>query len=131
MKHRLPNYLRTYRKRAGFTQDDIAYLLGCRSGAKVSRYENFSRLPGIKTCFAYSVIFRVSQQELFAGEYQKVEKEVLMRARRMIKKYKGSEDDPRLHQKINFLRVIISDPSTEPGTDYERWINRIQEDPCY
>jgi len=130
MVHRLPNYLRTYRKRAGFTQDEIAYLLGCKSGAKVSRYESFSRLPSIKTSFAYSVIFRVPQKELFAGEYQKVESEVIMRARRMIKKYEAFEDDPKFRQKINFLRVIIFDHSTEPGTDYERWMDRLQEDPC-
>lgn len=120
MAHRLSNYLRTYRKRSGFTQDEIAYLLGCKNGAKVSRYENFSRLPGVKTSFAYSVIFRVPQQELFAGEYQKVEKDVLMRARRLKKKYEAIEDDPRLRQKINFLQVLISPQSAEPGIDYER-----------
>ena len=41
----LHNYLRTYRKRAGLSQAEVAFLLGCHSGAKVSRYEHAARRP--------------------------------------------------------------------------------------
>ena len=37
--HKLENYLRTYRKRSGLTQREVAFLVGCRNGAQVSRYE--------------------------------------------------------------------------------------------
>ncbi|MBU6401640.1 MAG: hypothetical protein KGS61_15090 [Verrucomicrobia bacterium] len=35
--------MRTYRKRAGFSQDDVAILLGDHSGTAVSRLERFRR----------------------------------------------------------------------------------------
>lgn len=35
-RHRLDNYLKTYRKRTALTQKDVAYLLGCQSGSKIS-----------------------------------------------------------------------------------------------
>jgi hypothetical protein len=36
---KLQNYLRMYRKRFGFSQDELAFLLSCHSGATMSRYE--------------------------------------------------------------------------------------------
>ena len=67
MAHRLPNYLRTHRKRAGLSQDEVAFLLGCRSGAKVSRYERLARRLSLETAFAYEALFGVPARELFAG----------------------------------------------------------------
>ncbi len=84
--HKLPNYLRTHRKRAGFSQDEIARLLGTRSGAHVCRYERFTRQPTLATAFALEVIFRVPARELFAGAYRKVERQVAARARRLVQK---------------------------------------------
>ena len=55
MSHKLQNYLRTYRKRSGLSQDEVAFLLGCQTGAKVSRYEPFARKPSLETLFAYEV----------------------------------------------------------------------------
>jgi len=69
MAYKLNNYLRTYRKRASLSQDEVAYLLGCRSGAKVSRYERFARQPTLQTALAYEAIFGVPVRELFAGIY--------------------------------------------------------------
>ena len=57
--HKLENYLKTYRRRAGFSQDEIAYLLAARSGAKTSRYERFRRTPSLETALAYEALFGV------------------------------------------------------------------------
>ena len=77
---KLPNYLRTFRKRAGFTQGDMAFLLGMKTSPHVSRYEHFRTLPSLKTAFAFEVIFRVPAKELFAGVYGEVEREIAARA---------------------------------------------------
>ena len=77
VSHKLENYLRTYRKRSGLSQDEVAFLLGCQNGTKVSRYERFARKPSLETLFAYEVVFGASARELFAGAYQKVEKKTL------------------------------------------------------
>jgi len=77
----LPNYLKANRKRLALSQDDVAFLLGAKSGAKVCRYERFDREPSLATALAYEAIFKTSLSELFAGLYQKVEREVTERAK--------------------------------------------------
>src|SRR5437762_13043164 len=80
MSHKLENYLRTYRKQSGLSQDEVARSSGCQNGTKVSRYERFARKPSLETLFAYEVVFGAPARELFAGAYQKVEKRISNRA---------------------------------------------------
>jgi len=82
--HAFPHYLRTHRRRAGFSQGQLAWLLGCRAGSKVSRYERFARTPSLATVFAYEIIFRAPARELFAGTYEAVGLSTLKRARELI-----------------------------------------------
>ncbi len=77
----LPNYLKANRKRLALSQDEVAFLLGTRSGAKISRYERFAREPSLRTALAFEVVYKRSTSELFAGLYQKVEGEVTERAK--------------------------------------------------
>src|SRR3989442_840206 len=65
--HKLENYLRTYRKRSGLSQREVAFLVGCRNGAQVSRYEKRRRLPPLRTALACEAAFGVPVSELFAG----------------------------------------------------------------
>jgi transcriptional regulator with XRE-family HTH domain len=53
---KLDNYLRTYRKKLGLTQREVAFVLGCHGGAKVSRYERSGCIPDFKTNFAYEAM---------------------------------------------------------------------------
>jgi len=81
MSSQLPNYLKANRKRLALSQDDVAFLLGAQSGAKVCRYERFVREPSLETALAYEAIFKRSVSELFGGLYQKVERDVSERAK--------------------------------------------------
>jgi transcriptional regulator with XRE-family HTH domain len=74
--HRLENYLRSYRKQSGLTQDEVGFLLGRRNGAQVSRYEKRHRLPPLETALACEEIFGVSVAELFAGVRQAVGRDI-------------------------------------------------------
>jgi DNA-binding XRE family transcriptional regulator len=114
MSQKLPNYLKTYRKRAYLNQDEIAFLLGCRSGTKVSRYEHFNRQPSIDTAFKYAVIFNTTSEELFWGIYQKVEGEVLKSTNLLIKRLDTTEPDRKTMAKIEFLRGILNMVITKP-----------------
>src|SRR5258708_38807061 len=49
----LHNYLRAHRKRLGLSQDEVAYLLGAESGAKVCRYERLVRGASLETALAF------------------------------------------------------------------------------
>lgn len=76
----LSNYLRTFRLRAGLSQDEVAALLGVAGGAEVSRHETFRRMPSLATALRYEAIFGVPVRELFPGEFHKVELAVHERA---------------------------------------------------
>jgi transcriptional regulator with XRE-family HTH domain len=54
----LPSYLRTYRKSADLSQNEVALLLGFDGGTKVSRYERFRRHPSLETVGAYEAVLR-------------------------------------------------------------------------
>ena len=82
----ITNYLRTFRKRSGLSQDDVAFLLGVQSGAEVSRHETFKRVPTLKTALSYAAIFGVPVRELFAGEFHKVEAEIKARAEELARR---------------------------------------------
>jgi transcriptional regulator with XRE-family HTH domain len=64
---RLQNYLRAYRRKAGLTQREVAFLAGIKNSAQVSRYEKCRRVPPLRIAFALQAIFKVSLCELFAG----------------------------------------------------------------
>jgi transcriptional regulator with XRE-family HTH domain len=103
---KLPNYLRTYRKRIGLSQEDLAFLLGCRSGAKVCRYERFSRVPTLRVALAYEVIFRAPARDLFGGLQQKVEQEVSIRAEFLARKLAVQRPGRLAARKLEMLKTI-------------------------
>lgn len=78
---RLPNYLRTNRKRLALSQEEVAFLLGTHGGAKVCRHEQFTREPTLVTALAYEAILQKPTSELFAGLYQQIQRDVAARAK--------------------------------------------------
>src|SRR2546428_13274423 len=106
--HRLPNYLKTHRKRAGLSQDEVAFLLGCRSGAKVSRYERLARRPRLETAFAYEAVFGVPARELFAGAYEKVEEEIRKRALGLAGKLNAAQPDRAIWREVEAVQAITA-----------------------
>src|SRR5713101_2348686 len=109
----LPNYLRMYRKRAGFSQRDVAILLGVQSAAKVSRYERFRREPTLRTAFMFAVILDQPLVELFAGPYEEAGRGVLRRARLLRRRIEARQADPRIGRKLAALRVITAEKAEE------------------
>lgn len=104
----LPNYLRACRKRAGLTQDDVAFLLGNRTAARVSRYERFRYVPGFCTALALCIIFHKSQQELFNGEWQKVESTMRRRAKRLAARLADKDADGSARARVAFLEALAN-----------------------
>jgi transcriptional regulator with XRE-family HTH domain len=79
--HKLENYLKTYRKRAGISQREMDYLLGAHVGSTTSRYEHFKRTPTLENALACEALFHAPVRELFAGVYVRVERRTMQRAR--------------------------------------------------
>lgn len=104
----LESYLKTYRRRSGFSQDDVAFLLGSASGAKVSRYERRARRPSLETALAYEAIFQVPVSELFAGLYRKVERETAARAQVLAQKLAASQPRNVMLHKMALLDALCA-----------------------
>jgi transcriptional regulator with XRE-family HTH domain len=115
MFRRLPNYLRTFRKRAGLSQKDVALLLGCTNESKASRYERFVREPTLVTALACEALFGIPLSELFAGIYDEAYEAVVTRARLLIEQI---EKQPRsgLVRRRQFLQALLSksNPQSQP-----------------
>jgi transcriptional regulator with XRE-family HTH domain len=101
--HRLENYLRSYRKESGLSQQEVAFLLGCEDGTVVSRYEKRRRLPPIETALACEEIFGVPVADLFVGTRRSVRKDIAqrrmeLRSRLQAKTLKGSAAQVTAHK---------------------------------
>lgn len=107
-RSKLKNYVRSYRKRTGFSQNEIAYLLGSKSGAKVSRYECFNREPRLKTVFAYEAVFGVPTQKLFGGVQQEAQKRTVKRAKLLAQKLSRKPQSRETACKLEALLAIVS-----------------------
>jgi transcriptional regulator with XRE-family HTH domain len=117
MDQKLDNYLRTFRRRAGFTQEEVAFLLGRGSGTKVSRHEGGGRGPGLRTVLAYQAIFAVGPEQLFAGTYDRIEHEVRRRAGLLAEKLEARELSAVMRHKLASLRAIARENHTLPPTN--------------
>jgi transcriptional regulator with XRE-family HTH domain len=106
MPQKLPNYIRAARREAGLSQAEVAFLLGCRSGTKVSRYERFARHPNVATMFACAVIFQIPVERLFAGAYQRAIGEVAKRVQALVDSLAASRDNPASQRKLAALSAI-------------------------
>jgi transcriptional regulator with XRE-family HTH domain len=83
MARKLIHYLRNERRIAGYTQADIAALLGVPWKTRVARYER-GAVPPIDLALAYEVIFGKPAAELLAGKRERVEADVRRRARELL-----------------------------------------------
>jgi transcriptional regulator with XRE-family HTH domain len=77
---RFDNYIRMLRRQRSLSQDELASLLGWKSGSAVSRLERGRRKPSLETLLALEAIFGVPIREFYAGRFQKVESVVQERA---------------------------------------------------
>ena len=111
--NKLDNYLRTHRKKLGLSQREMASLLGCRSGAKVSRYELSARIPTLHVILAYEVIFQKPVSELFAGLYDRAERQTRRNMRLLLGRLKRRRGDPALARKIANLRAVVEGASDD------------------
>lgn len=86
MAHHSYNYLRTHRKRSGLTQEDVAFLLELKSCQIISRYEQLTRIPSLRSALACQVVFDVAPRELFPGMYRNIEKLTIVRVELLAKR---------------------------------------------
>jgi transcriptional regulator with XRE-family HTH domain len=66
------NDLVLYRRRMGFTQDQVSRLLGHGSTSRISHYEQGRALPPLKVALSLEIIYRTPVAFLFPGVYDEL-----------------------------------------------------------
>lgn len=86
----------------------MAYLLGGRSGAKLSRYERFKVEPKLETALMCGFITCQPLNRLFEGAYRHVTRQIEKRAKALLRRYRKKERTPEIDRKIEALEGICS-----------------------
>jgi len=105
----LATYIRMYRKRTGFTHDEIAFLCGAMCGSSISRHESGERLPVLKTALMYEFILQASVRELYEGVFHDVCRVVRARAEALCASLERKPKSPDREHKIAVLRALLSE----------------------
>lgn len=106
---RLPNYIRKHRKRACLTQEDVAFLLGSKSSANISRHERFKQTPDLQTLLAYEMLFQTPVRNLFSSTHQEVEQKLRRRIRLLIRKLTSVAQGRGIAKKIETLTAYLGE----------------------
>ncbi len=102
----LQQYLKAHRKKAGFSQNNVAFLLGKKSGSHVSRFEQSKTIPDLCTSLSYQILFNAPLEELFAGLYNQVETNVFNRAASLITHLENKGGNPKIIRRIDYLEEV-------------------------
>jgi transcriptional regulator with XRE-family HTH domain len=112
MDHRLKSYLRTFRRRFGFTQMELAFLIGTKSRTAISRIEGAKRRPGLNALYACAFIFDTPPPELFPDLISELHEAMLDRAYELHEKLQGNPSKTT-RIKLDFLEQLMSRLGTE------------------
>lgn len=108
MKARRPiNYLRSYRRRSGLSQGELAHLLGWKRADIVSRIEQKRRPPTLKLVIACFVLFGAPAAELFPDISASIELDVMTRIWEMYETAQG-HPSAKNKKKIELFEAAIA-----------------------
>jgi DNA-binding XRE family transcriptional regulator len=95
--------LKPHRKRSGFTQEELAFLVGDKKHSAISRYEAGDRKPDLRTAVAFKMLFASDLRELFPGVHAQVSAEIAERARVLSEQIRGQGGGRRADYKLRML----------------------------
>ncbi len=98
------------------TQEELAFLLGCRDGAPISRFERLSRKPNLKTVLGAQLVFGVSPEEIFPAVAKEVEEGIATRAHLLSQRLKKQKACPIVRHKLKVLEPLASGKENEPDS---------------
>jgi transcriptional regulator with XRE-family HTH domain len=80
---RTPNRLWKYRKRMGFSQRQVAAIMGYLSPADISRCEHGRKVPSLVTALKFEIVYRVPVAFLFPELYHRLKDQLRAREERL------------------------------------------------
>lgn len=83
------NSVQRYRERLNFTRDQLAHIVGCRSGRHIRRIEYGEIMPGSLVMLRLAAALRVPADYLYEATYKSLRDEVRATEERMPKGIQG------------------------------------------
>src|SRR6266542_261915 len=106
MAQRLKIYSRSFRRRVGLTQRELAFLIGVKTHAVVSRIAGLKRCPRLVWAVACEAVFDTRALELFPELFAEVHQAVFRRACELYEELQGnSSRTTRI--KLDFLEKVL------------------------
>jgi DNA-binding XRE family transcriptional regulator len=107
MVQRFKSYLRPVRRRWGFTQAELAFLLGFRTGKSIFRIEALKQTPTLGVALSSAMIFNTAPVKLFPGAIFDAEQLILARARELYDQLQG-DPSKATRIKLDFLEALLA-----------------------
>jgi len=102
------NYLRTYRKKLGLNERQLAFLLGLKSSARISAMELGQAVPTARECIALRLLFAQSFEKLWPRVALGVEATTVTNIRRLIARLRRRHKSVRKQIRLGVLRKNLS-----------------------
>jgi len=78
------NRLRKHRRMKGYTQDEVAFLLGLKSKTEISRWEKGITVPNAINVIRLAYIYHTVTEELYRDYYKQVRNEIEPREKKLV-----------------------------------------------
>jgi DNA-binding XRE family transcriptional regulator len=107
MVQRFQSYLRPARRRWGFTQREVAFLIGHKTGKTISRIEALKQTPTLHEALSCAIIFNTAPIKLFPSALAEAERLVAARASELYEEVQG-DPSKTARLKLDFLEELLS-----------------------
>lgn len=111
MSNTLPQYFKACRKRAGFTQQEVAVLVGLSQGGSISRLEQGKRKATLTIAVSYSIVFGFPLETVMPKLFEEIDTAVRKRAKRLLNRLKHSHVDGvfarKCERRIEMLETLL------------------------
>jgi transcriptional regulator with XRE-family HTH domain len=105
MNHSRPAcYLRSYRKRSGLSQKELALLIGYPNDGSVSRHERLYCVPPFHIALGYEAIFRIPSSNIFPAAYSEISERIEARIEDLAAELR--ESTVRGHRAVRIARGL-------------------------
>ena len=88
-KNVIPNHLWLYRNKRGYTQKEVAQMMGHTTSAHISSYERGRRSVSLLTALKLGIVLSTPIEFLFSDEYKELKPDIQRRREKLFSQHDG------------------------------------------
>ncbi len=106
------NYAKTHRKKAGLSQNELAYLFGDKSTSFILKTERGNELPSLSRALSYQILFDVQADQMFAELSKSIADMVFKRITHLTGNLEKQPQTASVERKLEFLNSAARNIAT-------------------